>query len=369
MKIAIISAHPAPYRDVLLTHIANDKRIAADIYTLFPDDGKHDFGTRTTPYTTKLIARRGESSFRIFWRLMRLFLLSKEYDFIMWPCYVHWYERLCILFCILLKKKYGFGADSVEQPRIGKFAMFLKRMIVSHAELIHVPGCKSKNFFVETFGVSEDRVVCGAYAMDGNAIEKMVLGLREKNHSQIRAKIGVPRNATVFLMVANMISTRRYDVMCASFVRFAEKHDDCFFVAIGNGPELLKIQKVADIHPCIKVISGCSFDELLSYYAASDIYVHGGKEPASTALVIGAIAHLPLISSDAVGCSYDVVRDHSSGILVGDYESEEQWTCAFEEILLKREDWIRMGDTARDLSRVLDVDVAVNEFATALISA
>ena len=105
---------------------------------------------------------------------------------------------------------------------------------------------------------------------------------------------------------------------------------------------------------------------MLELYAAADVYVHGGKEPASTALVIGAIAHLPLISSEAVGCSFDVLKDNETGFRVVDYKSVSDWSKTFALAKNNASSWQEFGDSARALSAKLDSDRVAAEFSRRL---
>lgn len=365
MKIAILSAHPAPYRDRLLSIVEKNLGGEVKIFTLFPDDGKHDFGNRVLPYSTEFIATRRDSGWRIFIRLTRKIVFGR-FDFILWACYVHWYEKAAILLCILMGKRYGFGADSVAQPKIGRLAWRIKRMVVRNARLIHVPGKMSKRFFVDTFDVHPSNIVTGSYALEGNALENRIVSLREQSTLAERDAIGVHASSTVFLMVANMLPTRHYPVLCRAFVKFASSNRDSVFLMVGTGPELGDIQALAKKHQCLKVIAGCPFDRLVSLYALSNVYVHGGVEPASSALVMGAIAHLPLIASSSVGCQADVVVDGESGILVKDYLSEQEWVDAFQKMSCMKGSWEEMGKRARELSRSLDLEETYSPFLNAL---
>jgi glycosyltransferase involved in cell wall biosynthesis len=163
-------------------------------------------------------------------------------------------------------------------------------------------------------------------------------------------------------MVANMIKTRYYPVTAEAFLHATHGRNDVRFVMVGRGPELSMMQELAEKEPSLKVLPGVSFEEMLKLYALADVYVHGGTEPASTALIIGAIANLPLISSPAVGCYDDVVRDGETGYSVADYLSVPNWEQAFVRALEGKGAWITMGMRARALSRKLDSDLVVAKF-------
>ena len=368
MKIAFVSAHPAPYRDPFLRRISANPGIETKIFSLFADDNAHSFwNLEKRGYPSELIGERSEHWFRLFIRLVRRVVFG-GFDFIIWPGFHRPCVKAAIILCALMGKRYGFCADSIAQPRRVGFAIAIKRFVVRHAKMVFVPGNASKAFFMREFLCPESKICLGQYALEGEEIEHNVLDMRKSRKDEIRHKYGLDNDETVFLMVANMISTRHYPITARAFVKFAEKWQHAKFVMVGKGPELQLIDEMASKYSCLKVIPGVSFLEMQELYAVADVYVHGGTEPASTALVIGAISHLPLISSSAVGCSSDVIKHGSSGALVGNFLSIDEWMLAFDYILMRKESWREMGQLARKLSRSLDCERVVENFISSIIN-
>lgn len=363
MKIAFISMHPAPYRDELIGRIVDNASLDVDVYNYFSFDKGHDFwGLEKARFNATELYANKSSFIRTVWRLLRLFVFSRKYDFVMWPGWTYKPLLIPMFVSALFKLDYGFSADTVEQRKIGWVMFLFKKFLIRRAKMIFVPGAAGKSFFVNTFGVKPEIIIKGAYALDGNALEKKILNRRQSCKDIMRDELGVNRNSKMFLMVANMIHTRCYPITVAGFLEFARNKKDVVFVVVGKGPDLEKMQKIQSQYDCIKVIPGCSFDEMLSLYAAADVYVHGGKEPASTALVIGAISHLPLVSSPAVGCSADVLVDNESGVLVEKYMDPMSWKSSFSKILQMEKAWSELGEKAREASKNLDVENCVQNF-------
>lgn len=362
MKLAFVSAHPAPYRDPFLRRLIARTDIDVKIFSLFSDDNDHSFwNLENHGYPSELIGKRSEHWFRLFVRLVRRVVFG-GFDFIMWPGFHRPCTKAAMLACAFLGKKYGFCADSITQPKRGGFAMAMKRFVVRRAAMIYVPGKASRDFFMKEFNYPESRICLGQYALEGKEIEENVLRLRGEKKIELRRKYGIGENDVVFLMVANMTPTRHYPITAAAFKRFAERYAEAKFVMVGAGPELEKIQEMARTTESLKIIPGVSFAEMQELYALADLYVHGGAEPASTALVIGAISHLPLISSPTVGCSADVVKDGETGVLISNHLSEEEWVSGFSHLMECRERWSEFGDVARRLSESIDCEQVVEKF-------
>lgn len=363
MRIAFISNHPAPYRDAFLGKLVHEPGIETDVFSLFPYDSGHKFwDLKDQPYRAEVLCPNHGTRLSICWKLLRRFLFAR-YDMIVWPGYFAWYLSVPLFLSAMLGRRYAFCADSVAQPAIGRFARFVKRTIVRRAAFVFVPGKASRDFFMREFGLPEDKICLGTYALDGEELKRQIMGI---DRATARRKFGINPDATVFLMVANMIPTRHYPITVQGFRDFAKRHGNSVFVIVGKGADLPAMEAIAQADSCIRVIPGCAFEEMKSLYAAADVYVHGGKEPASTALVIGAISHLPLISSRAVGCSADVLEDGVTGIEVKDYLNAAEWTAAFEQMLEKQETWGAMGTAARRASQSLDLEVCYKEFVKKL---
>lgn len=361
-RFAFISSHPAPYRDAFISKLSRTEAFEVDIYSLFKEDRCHRFWNLEEPqYSSRLIVTDDKMPFCcILWALLRRFVFG-GYDVVCWPGFSPLYLSICMGIQALLGKRYVFVADTVQQKKIGLLSFLFKRWLVRNASLIFVPGLKSKEFFIRQFGVKDEAICLGAYSLDGAFLEARIANLRT-NRGALRKKYGIDDEDKVFLMVANMIKTRHYPITAEGFIRATKGVKNAKFVMVGEGPDAQCMRELAAKEPSLVVLPGVSFEEMLGLYAMADVYVHGGIEPASTALVIGAIAKLPLISSPAVGCFADVVKDGISGYAVDDYLSAEQWFNAFGRALASQEQWEMLGKNARELSCSLDADKVVVDF-------
>lgn len=364
IKFAFISSHPAPYRDELLGRLVKISEIETTVYTEWTFDKFHTYwNLENPPYEINQFAPPKDSKIRILWRVLGTFVFG-PYDCVCWNGFP---PRLYMMFPLMLSailgKKYGIYADSVIERHGRGLLHWLKSFIIKRAAFFFVPGNASIKFFSENYGVPLDRFCKGAYALDGCKIEADIRS-RRVNRDAIRLRQGIKPDDKVFLMVANMMPKRQYPLTTRAFLEATENRSDVRYVIVGKGEDLPTMEALSKKKPQIIVIPGCSFDEMKDLYAMADVYVHGGAEPASTALVIGALAHLPLMSSKAVGCTYDCIQDDVSGIEIKHAESEAEWSIAFKDMLNRKDDWGKMGDAAREFSRSLDVDVCLPALVT-----
>ena len=365
MKLAFISRHPAPYRDEFIGRLVKTEGLSVDVFSELPFDEGHAFwGLKQPPYRAEIIAKEGVGKVRLCFRMLRR-LVFGGYDFVVYPGHQSIYLIVPMLVGALLGRRYCLCADSVRLYNRMWLKNLIKKFVIRKAEFVFVPGECGKRFFVQTFGVAAEKICTGLYSLNGEALSREVAALRPERES-VRKSLGIDIGQKVFLMVANMIPSRCYPLLARAFVAASAGRADMCFVAIGKGPDLAEVQRIAQENPFVKVVPGCSFEEMKRYYAIADVYVHGGSEPASTALVIGAISGLPLISSEAVGCSFDVLIDGETGIRVDDFLSSTQWTEAFLKMMAASDRWKEYGAAAREASRSIDLDVSLERFVRLL---
>ena len=359
MRIAFISNHPAPYRDSFIAKLVEKLGEGIEVFSELPFDPGHSFwNLKPQLYSADVLVPNGVSHWMVFLRLLRRFVFG-DYDIVFWPGLSKWYILIPMYISALLGKKFAFTADTVHQRETSWLARRIKSYIAHCSTLILVPGKAGRLFWLNEFGISSDKIIIGAYALDGKNLERVILERRKNNYDRIRNGLSIPSEATVYLMVANMIKTRCYPITSSAFIEFSAAHKDAIFIMVGSGPELEIMQALAKDNKCLRVMQGCSFERMLDLYSIADVYVHGGAEPASTALVIGAISNLPLISSMCVGCSYDCLVDGVTGFEVSNYQSIDDWKDAFERSWKDKAQWKGMGEKARDLSKGLDDDSCV----------
>ncbi len=365
-KIAFVSNHPAPYRDPFLSRLVRIPSLQVEVFSLFQRDGGHSFWALEAPaYKNEIVVPHSpKSQLWIFLKCLRLFVFSK-YDCVCWPGFLLKSLTWCMIIQVFLCKKYIICPDTVEQRPLAWPLLMLKSWLVRHAFLIFVPGQAAHRYFIEQFHVPDFKIVKGCYALDNKSLLLRIKTFRE-DRAAIRARWGIKETEQLFLMVANMLENRCYPLLGTVFLEAARAYPDAKFLCVGSGPDYEKMEHLAHGHSQLLISKGVSFDEMLALYAIADVYVHGGKEPASTALVIGAIAGLPILSSPSVGCSWDCLIHEKSGYQVSDYRSAEEWRDGFVYLLSNSDKWRAMGTEAQRLSMSLDVEVAVKRFVEGL---
>lgn len=361
VRIGFLSRHPAPYRDAFLALISQSDDLDVKVFLERSNDIGHLYwNLPASRYQPEVLAADHIPSWRVMFAMLRKLVLG-GFDYTFWPGFMTGPIIICEFVSALIGRKYVICSDTVSHHGVSGLRGFLKRYLIKHASALIVGGEAGKSFFSSEYNVEPDRMLEGVYSLEGKNLELEIDTLRN-NRAEIRAQMGLGNNETIFLMVANMIPKRHYPITVSAFRRFAVQHPRCRFLACGRGAGLTEMQEIAAKDSSIIVIPGVSFREMLKLYAIADVYVHGGIEPASTALQIGAISKLPLVSSKAIGFAWDLLVDGVTGVEISDYKDVDQWAKGFSRILDRRDNWSEMGRRARELSMKFDADVVADKF-------
>lgn len=366
-RIAFFSLHAAPYRDPFLEGLHSCSDVELEVYTYFKEDDGHYYW-ELPQHGYKEVFLEQSFSYPRWLRFvphMIKIISQRRHDLYVFPGFIIKASIVGMLFARLVGKRYVIYADSVENGKWeGGLSKLLKRGLVLHASLFLVPGKASADYFKRCFSFPRERICLGAYALDEKVLNNRIQE-RRYNRDKLRQRYGIGKTDRLFLMVANMIPSRHYPVTAKAFASAVHDKPEYKFMMVGEGPDREVIEAMSEEESSLIPLRGVSFDEMLSLYAIADVYVHGGKEPASTALVIGAIAGLPLVSSYAVGHAHDCLVDGKSGFVVRNYLDAEEWRTVFDKVIAQQERWSEMGGVAAEYAAVLGVQNAVNGFAAA----
>ena len=346
MRVAIVLMHPAPYREPVIARIKEEYGYGMSVLSLFAEDFGHagnGLGDESSPIIqSKTLYPHGIAALKACIRLCSMFALSRTFDFVVWPAYAPWWLTVPILIRLLLGKKFAVCLDTAHDAGCWR-SRKVKRHIFRRARFLWVPGEASKRYLQTVYSVPSDKIVEGLYLPEFSVNNK---------ESRKGAK-------PVFLMVANNLPYRKMHVLATGFGRYLANGGDGRLIFCGKRASELAGDG-------IETIEGMPWTELPGLYARADVYVHTGNEQFSTALLVGAMAGLPLMASRDVGACADLFEDGETeqpGILVHEWRSVDAWQEAFEQMVAKRTQWSLMGEIAKKRAAKFNVDATAAKVA------
>ena len=170
------------------------------------------------------------------------------------------------------------------------------------------------------YGVSEDRMHFVPYCVDNDALQREALRLSGAR-PELRRRYGLnPNSGPVILMVARLIPKKQPLFLLEAFARVRAR-TQCSLLIVGSGPleaeirESVRKNSIPDV-----VLAGFrNQSEIATAYASADIFVLPSRFSETWGIVVNEAMNfgLPVVVSDKVGCSVDLVRHGENGYVFG----------------------------------------------------
>jgi glycosyltransferase involved in cell wall biosynthesis len=169
-----------------------------------------------------------------------------------------------------------------------------------------------------------------------------------------------------FLFCGQMIARKGVDLLLTAFDRL---------VAAGSSAELLLVGREADLPRFMQMVSpaarariryeGFQAPECLpAYFGKSDVFVLPSRHDGWGVVVNQALAAgLPVIASDAVGASLDLVDDGINGICVAANDVDALYR-ALEKVALSPEVAVRWGQKSREKALAITPEAGAEKWVS-----
>lgn len=337
-KIAFLISHPIQYFSPLFREMAADPMIDLTVYYCSDEGAEEvyskDFNAAVkwdiplfNGYKYKILKNLSlkPSIFSGFFGLMNFGIIKEikkeRYDAII----IHGWNYFSHVMTILVARALGTAVymrgdnpcDQEQQKPLYK--IFLKRILLQQMlfrainAFLYV-GWENKAFY-KFYGVSDNKLYFVPHAVDNQRFMKGYQSLsanKEKNRQEMLIGTG----KRVILFVGKLTGVKRPLDLLKAYEKIADAN--MALVYVGDGPLRSKIEKyVAENDIKDVYITGFKNQtELPRYYAMADIFVLPSLSETWGLVINEAMCfHLPVIVSDTVGCSKDLVRHGENGFV------------------------------------------------------
>lgn len=312
VRVHIITPHPAPYRDPLF-RLLHERGFDIEVAFYFNSDpGHHEWKWKPLVYPSWTSNRRLSIltyNFPLHLDILSWVIISK-YDALVVSGYDKPTSWLAILFAKLRLKKVVMALDTVMNPEqvgaLRKAKDLFKNLLIGSCDLYWVPGRASIDY-LSSLGIPEERIFCGLYCLDPPS-QRQYSDSAALRRRKLRSRLGIADDAIVFLFVGKLTQARRVDLLLDSWSSIGGDVKR-YLVVVGDGPcfEILSKRKKNLKLVNVYFFGAVAYARLPEVYQASDIYVHPGTEPYSTALERAALEGLAIVSNHNVGYVSDLL--------------------------------------------------------------
>ncbi|MBD2310993.1 glycosyltransferase family 4 protein [Desertifilum sp. FACHB-1129] len=240
-------------------------------------------------------------------------------------------------------------ATYLEAPEGGNWKIPLKQQFLPAlynqvADGVLVPSSASRHF-LESLGVASEKIFLTPYVVDN---ERIALTAAQTHKAQIRADWGIPEDAVVAIFCAKFIPRKRpLDAIQA----FAKANvPNSYLVMVGVGPLEAELKAAAEqlgVADRVKFPGLIKYSRLPEAYAASDLLVFPSEhEPYGLPVNEAMICGIPVLVSDRIGATYDLVISGETGFAYP-CGNVEKFAELLQELLSDRDRLIKMGKMAQ----------------------
>lgn len=207
--------------------------------------------------------------------------------------------------------------------------------------------------WLEYFGVRRDQLFFVPHTVDNDAIRASVAAARARRN-EIRASFGVAcADTPIILLPGRLVWEKDHPTLLEAFRQVRSRHR-CVLLMAGDGPERGRIEELVREDGIEDVILAGQVGQprMMEAYAAADILVLPSKSE-TWGLVVneGMNAGLPVVASNRVGCSADLVLDDENG-WVFETGNVDQLASALESLVVDPGRRLRFGQ--RSLEMIAD---------------
>jgi glycosyltransferase involved in cell wall biosynthesis len=226
-----------------------------------------------------------------------------------------------------------------------------------------VIGSRNRDYY-RSFGVPNDKLFWAPYGVDNDWF-RLPDERRSAARGRIRERLGVRDDTIVFASSAKLIARKRPLDLVDAVAALRRGGTDAHALFIGDGEERATVEARAAHHgigPFVSIAGFVNQRELPEWYAAADALVLPSDSRETWGLVVNEAmaAGLPVVVSDAAGCSVDLVRERENGFTYpcGDVNALADRLMSIARLGPRGRQ--AFGDRSREIVKGFAIDVAVS---------
>jgi glycosyltransferase involved in cell wall biosynthesis len=315
MKIALLTEIPAPFRIPLFNALAAAPDVELQVLFLSEEDPRrthYRMYTDEFAFDWKVLEGR-ELVHGSRWFVLNRGVLRALRDFQPDVLVVGGWNQTTYWIAALYARRLGvpmlcWVESTVRDERRTTFPTFesARKVFARLASGFLVPGQASAKY-VRSLGARRKPV-----AVAPNAVDHAIFGERvaqeRTNRDELRRRLGLDRCAILY--VGRLDPVKSLDTLMAAM---RDVEADLVVIGAGELEDALRAQAPSNV----RFIGALDRDELPPWYAVSDVFVLPSRsEQWGMVLNEAAAAGLPIVSTDAAGAAWELVRDGENGFRV-----------------------------------------------------
>lgn len=236
--------------------------------------------------------------------------------------WIHGYESLTNLYAIDVANRYNvpivFRGEAMPSTVDSRAKQFVIGQIFDRIDAFASIGTRNRRLY-ESFGIPDDCIFHAPYSVNNEFFQRRREELPPA--SELRHEESIPVDRPVVLFVGKFLKRKRPRLLLDAFIK-ATDLGEATLIYVGEGELRPEIERRAEDHGRTDDVNFEGFvnqSELPRYYELADIFVLPSVRE-NWGLVINEAMNfeLPIITTDAVGASEDLVQEDNGAVVKPD---------------------------------------------------
>lgn len=349
-RCLVLLLEPTPYILPRALYLKRDPELSVDLYFTFVNASQPwgaDADAADVPIIldrSASVVRRMKNAVALLWRILR-----GDYAAAHLAGWAHWLVRLSIVACRIRGVPFAVESDTPLRAEKPGWRQSVKNYVyprwmewITYA----IPGGSRQAAYFHRFGVPEDRIMVSHMTVDADKVR----ATETLPRSEFRRSHDISDDSILFLFVGRLLELKALDTLLAAFEIAAARNPRIGLVIVGDGPERYRIENAVTRFPGRVWFSGRQNQQgVISWMRSSDALILPSRRETWGLVVNEAmVCGLPVIVSDACGCTGDLVFDGRNGY-VFPVDNVEKLSEAMTMVARDDEKRAAMGESARQI--------------------
>lgn len=371
IKLGYLLSHPIQYQTPLIKKLNKVSEFDLSVfyfsdYSLkkYFDKGMNKFIKwdldLTGRYKYNVIDRSNQNFIKFFFSFYKL-IKNKKFDYFL----IHGYQNSKYLISILILKllnikilmrnesnNFNYEKNFIKRLFTRFFYFFLNFFIYKFLYI----GSKNKEFYTENNIKSHKLIFC-PYTVDNDFFY---------SHSKKKYK----KKEIIILYVAKLISKKNPELLIKAYIKLLKKNNNkikLFMVGDGHLKKFLK-KKYSNYKNHIFFLGFKNQKKLGKYYKKADIFVlPSSKEPWGLVVNEAMCFELPVITSNKVCASYDLVRNGYNGYSFKSNSVKDLHKCLIK-IVFNKKKIKKMGTNSKKIIKNWNINKTIDGIKLAILN-
>jgi glycosyltransferase involved in cell wall biosynthesis len=334
MKLAIVTNIISPYRVSLFSRLSKFTGIELTVYSgakthkhrkwVIKDE--NDFKHKVLKGIVVNLATKSNDPICLHIQPSIFYELYKDkIDVVICVGYTPFTPIISFLFCKIFKKPFILWCGTTmqsEQSKKNPFNRFVKKIIIKKSNACLAYGSYAKDFLIK-YGAKDKNIFICSNAVDNEFFFKCTKRYK-KETGQIKKQLVVGQNK-IILYIGQLIDRKGIFDLLKAFKLVKKEIQNVSLLIIGSGPIEIKLKQYCRENKLTDVLfmGFKQKDELIKHYAIADIFVLPSSNEVWGLVINEAMAcGLPIITTNQVGASGDIVKNGVNGYIIEPKDSE-----------------------------------------------